>query len=63
MQTLGLVLKSVDDVPHNINYLFALAMEKVAFLPFALSLDMWRWDMFQGKVTKDRYNCHWWDLR
>uniref|UniRef100_A0A8D8R5L9 Angiotensin-converting enzyme n=1 Tax=Cacopsylla melanoneura TaxID=428564 RepID=A0A8D8R5L9_9HEMI len=63
MQTLGLVLKSIDDVPHNINYLFSLAMEKVAFLPFALSLDMWRWDMFRGSVTKDRYNCHWWDIR
>lgn len=30
LQTLGLVQKSVDDTPHDINYLFALAMDKVS---------------------------------
>lgn len=63
LQNLGLVLRSVDDIPHNINFLFAMALDKVAFLPFALSLDFWRWDIFQGHTPRDRYNCHWWDLR
>uniref|UniRef100_A0A1B6DUB7 Angiotensin-converting enzyme n=2 Tax=Clastoptera arizonana TaxID=38151 RepID=A0A1B6DUB7_9HEMI len=63
LQTLGLLLNSADDVPHNINYLFTLAMDKVAFLPFSLALDFWRWDLFQGTTSRDRYNCHWWDLR
>lgn len=63
LQTLGLLLSSVDDVPHNINYLFALALDKVVFLPFSLALDFWRWDIFQGSTPRDRYNCHWWDLR
>ncbi|XP_065226305.1 angiotensin-converting enzyme-like [Planococcus citri] len=63
MQTLGLVLTSVDDVPHNINFLFHLAMDKLTFLPFSLALDMWRWDIFSGYTRKERYNCHWWDLR
>lgn len=63
MQTLGLVLTSVDDVPHNINFLFHLAMDKLTFLPFSLALDMWRWDIFSGFTRKERYNCHWWDLR
>lgn len=63
MQTLGLVLTSVDDVPHNINFLFHLAMDKLTFLPFSLTLDMWRWDIFSGSTRKERYNCHWWDLR
>lgn len=63
MQTLGLVLTSVDDVPHNINFLFHLAMDKLTFLPFSLALDMWRWDIFGGYTRKERYNCHWWDLR
>uniref|UniRef100_A0A1B6KA09 Angiotensin-converting enzyme n=1 Tax=Graphocephala atropunctata TaxID=36148 RepID=A0A1B6KA09_9HEMI len=63
LQTLGLVLRSVDDIPHNINFLFSMALDKVAFLPFALALDFWRWDIFQGSTPRDRYNCHWWDLR
>lgn len=29
LQTLGLVQKSVDDTAHDINYLFALALDKV----------------------------------
>lgn len=31
LQNLGLVQKSVDDTAHNINYLFALALDKVSF--------------------------------
>lgn len=63
LQTLGLILNSVDDIPHNINYLFGLAMDKLTFLPFSLALDLWRWDIFKGTTHKERYNCHWWDLR
>lgn len=30
LQTLGLVQRSVDDVAHDINFLFSMAMEKVS---------------------------------
>nr|XP_018914957.1 PREDICTED: angiotensin-converting enzyme-like isoform X1 [Bemisia tabaci]XP_018914958.1 PREDICTED: angiotensin-converting enzyme-like isoform X1 [Bemisia tabaci] len=63
MQTLGLVQTSIDDLPHNINYLFSMAMDKLPFMPFSLSLDLWRYDIFRNNVGKQRYNCHWWDLR
>lgn len=63
LQTLGLIQKSVDDTAHNINYLFALALEKVVFLPFALTLDRWRWDIFDRHIGKEQYNCHYWLLR
>jgi peptidyl-dipeptidase A len=35
----------------------------VAFLPFARSLDQWRWDVFAGKIKPSDYNKAWWDLR
>lgn len=40
LQTLGLVQRSVDDVAHDINFLFSLAMEKVRynFLVFPIKL-------------------------
>uniref|UniRef100_A0A1B0GNY6 Angiotensin-converting enzyme n=1 Tax=Phlebotomus papatasi TaxID=29031 RepID=A0A1B0GNY6_PHLPP len=63
LQTLGLVHKSVDDTAHDINFLFALAMDKVVFLPFALALEAWRFDIFSKKINKEQYNCHWWLLR
>ncbi len=38
------------------------ALEKIAFLPFAIKLDKWRWDVFRGSVTPEQYNQAWWDL-
>ncbi|PSN33574.1 hypothetical protein C0J52_24081 [Blattella germanica] len=63
LQDLGLVQGSVDDTPHNINMLYALALDKLPFLGFSLALDQWRWDIFEGSVSQDQYNCHWWRLR
>lgn len=63
LQNLGLIHKSVDDTAHDINFLFALAMDKVVFLPYALALEEWRWDIFSKRISKERYNCHWWLLR
>ncbi|HVI22488.1 MAG TPA: M2 family metallopeptidase [Myxococcales bacterium] len=39
------------------------ALDKVAFLPFGLLIDRWRWEVFSGKVTPDRYDSAWWELR
>jgi peptidyl-dipeptidase A len=39
------------------------AMEKVAFLPFGLLIDQWRWDVFNGKTKPEDYNKAWWALR
>lgn len=63
MQTLGLVSKSVDDLAHDVNYLYAMGLDKLAFLPFALVMDKWRWDVFDRSVQLEESNCHWWRLR
>lgn len=47
----------------NINALMDTALEKIAFLPFGLLIDKWRWDVFSGTVPQDRWNSHWWDYR
>jgi peptidyl-dipeptidase A len=39
------------------------ALEKIAFLPFGLVIDQWRWDVFNGKVTPADYNKAWWERR
>ena len=39
------------------------AMDKVAFLPFSLIVDKWRWGVFDGSVPTAQYNKAWTDLR
>lgn len=39
------------------------AMDKVAFLPFGLLIDKWRWGVFNGSITPAIYNKGWTDLR
>ncbi|HYD73886.1 MAG TPA: M2 family metallopeptidase, partial [Candidatus Binatia bacterium] len=39
------------------------ALGKIAFLPFAISVDQWRWQVFDGRITPGRYNAAWWEIR
>jgi peptidyl-dipeptidase A len=47
----------------DLAYLMQMALDKVAFLPFGLLVDQWRWKVFAGEVTPAGYNAAWWDLR
>ena len=40
-----------------------MALDKVAFLPFGLLIDKWRWDVFSGKTPPADYNAAWWALK
>ncbi len=56
----------IDTVPPasgDIDYLLQQALEKVAFLPFGLLVDKWRWEVFSGAIKPEQYNKAWWDLR
>ena len=35
----------------NLNLLMELALEKLPFLAFAKSLENWRWDIYDSKIT------------
>jgi peptidyl-dipeptidase A len=47
----------------DIGYLLKQAMDKIAFLPFGLMIDKWRWQVFSGETTPAQYNKAWWDLK
>jgi peptidyl-dipeptidase A len=47
----------------DIAFLLRMALDKVAFLPFAYIVDKWRWQVFAGTTTPERYNADWWALR
>jgi peptidyl-dipeptidase A len=44
-------------------YLLKMALDKIAFLPFGLLIDKWRWGVFSGEITPDQYNKAWWELK
>jgi peptidyl-dipeptidase A len=47
----------------DIALLLRMALDKVAFLPFGLIIDKWRWQVFSGAVTPENYNRAWWELK
>jgi len=59
----GLLAKTVNNDKVVINRQMNTALEKIAFLPWGLLVDKWRWDVFSGKVPAEQWNDHWWALR
>ncbi len=62
LKTIGLI----DQEPPasaDIALQLRLALDKVAFLPFGLIIDQWRWGVFSGEIPPARYNQAWWDLK
>ncbi|MGI2258333.1 M2 family metallopeptidase [Shewanella sp. GXUN23E] len=62
LQQIGL-LEQIPDESKDIGLLLKQALDKVAFLPFGLMIDQWRWQVFSGKITPAQYNQAWWALR
>jgi len=63
MKEKGLIAKVEKNEKATLNKQMEAALEGVAFLPFGLLVDKWRWDVFSGKVKPADYNKHWWDLK
>ena len=59
---LGFIPKE-PDASKDIGLLLNKALEKIAFLPFGLMIDQWRWKVFSGEIPPEKYNQAWWDLR
>jgi peptidyl-dipeptidase A len=47
----------------DIGLLLRMALERIAFLPFGLLVDEWRFGVFSGEVSPAEYNAAWWELR
>lgn len=72
LDKLGLlnISNALNDTGHSqlleklaINYQFRMALDKIAFLPFAFIMDKWRWDVFSNSTLLENMNKHWWELR
>lgn len=63
LASIGLVDKPAVSEEAVINSQMRMALAKVAFLPFGLMIDRWRWGVFDGSITPDHYNQAWWQLK
>jgi peptidyl-dipeptidase A len=57
------LIPQAPDASGDISLLLRTALERLAFLPFGLVVDSWRWQVFSGAVTPENYNKTWWELR
>jgi peptidyl-dipeptidase A len=55
--------KKVPSADKDIGLLLRQAMDKVAFLPFGLLMDKWRWGVFGGTIKPEAYEDAWNALR
>jgi peptidyl-dipeptidase A len=62
LKQLGFITKE-PPASADIALLLRDALDGVAFLPWGLLVDKWRWDVFSGKISASDYNKSWWDLR
>ncbi|MEO1169605.1 MAG: M2 family metallopeptidase [Pseudomonadota bacterium] len=54
---------NVPGPEQDLGLLLRQAMDKVAFLPFGLLIDRWRWGVFDGSITPENYNAAWNEMR
>ena len=64
LEQIGLI--TADQIPGedaDIALLMNTALDKIAFLPFAVTVDSWRWDVLDGTTQPADYNTAWWEKR
>ncbi|XP_053603621.1 angiotensin-converting enzyme-like isoform X1 [Plodia interpunctella] len=63
LRRVGLINGDTEDEQTEINQLYKMGIDKIVFLPFAYTLDLFRYGVFRGTTTPEDYNCHFWRLR
>lgn len=60
LHRIGLFNNNTDLYETNMNFLLMMALEKVAYIPFAYLVDQWRYKTFSDGVQN--MNTNWWSL-
>ncbi|XP_053562054.1 angiotensin-converting enzyme 2 [Bombina bombina] len=64
LKTLGLLPDNfVEDHETDINFLLRQALTIVGTLPFTYMLELWRWKVLSGEITKDQWMKTWWEMK
>jgi peptidyl-dipeptidase A len=63
LHSIGLVGEQQQSREALVDSQMRMALAKVAFLPFGLMIDRWRWGVFDGSIKPADYNAAWWRLK
>jgi len=63
LKKVGLVQDYTADYETTINQFYKAGLGKFVFLPFAYTIDKYRWGIFRGDIKPFEYNCQFWKLR
>jgi len=57
------LLETVPGAEGDTPFLLKMALDKIAFMPFGLLVDRWRWQVYDGSLKPADNNGGWWKLR
>ncbi|XP_058820823.1 angiotensin-converting enzyme-like [Topomyia yanbarensis] len=63
LKRVGLLKDYEEDEQVKINQFYQSGVTKFVFLPFAYTMDKYRWSIFRGEIKPEEYNCRFWQLR
>uniref|UniRef100_A0A240PNG2 Angiotensin-converting enzyme n=1 Tax=Anopheles epiroticus TaxID=199890 RepID=A0A240PNG2_9DIPT len=63
LEKIGLLKDFVMDEESKLNQFYQAGLSKLVFLPFAYTLDKYRWGIFRGDIKPEEYNCKFWEMR
>uniref|UniRef100_A0A8W7P8A2 Angiotensin-converting enzyme n=1 Tax=Anopheles coluzzii TaxID=1518534 RepID=A0A8W7P8A2_ANOCL len=63
LEKIGLLKDYVQDEESKLNQFYQAGLSKLVFLPFAYTLDKYRWGIFRGDIKPEEYNCKFWEMR
>uniref|UniRef100_A0A6E8W0T4 Angiotensin-converting enzyme n=1 Tax=Anopheles coluzzii TaxID=1518534 RepID=A0A6E8W0T4_ANOCL len=63
LKKVGLLKDYEEDEQVKINQFYRAGVTKLVFLPFAYTLDKYRWGVFRGDIKPREYNCKFWEMR
>ncbi|XP_058124051.1 angiotensin-converting enzyme-like [Anopheles coustani] len=63
MKKVGLLQDYDDDEQVKINQYYRSGLTKLVFIPFAYTVDKYRWGVFRDEIKPKEYNCRFWQLR
>jgi hypothetical protein len=63
LKRIGLVKNDETNIKFVINQLVTMGLQKIALLPFAYTMDKFRYEVFRGNITMENANCKFWRMR
>ncbi|XP_058452884.1 angiotensin-converting enzyme-like [Malaya genurostris] len=63
LERVGLLKDFVLDDDAKVNQFYRSGLGKLVFLPFAYTIDKYRWGIFRGEIKPEEYNCKFWEMR